>query len=84
MTAGNVWEREHGNCDRTGGGEQTFCGVRSWPTTSCRPLRMRFSEMVLRSLFSRIESMIGTYCSRAPGETRRERNDVSSERRRRE
>lgn len=40
---------------------------------------MRFSEIVFKSLFDRIESMIGMYSSRVPGETfgGRERNDVS-------
>ncbi len=40
---------------------------------------MRFSEIVFKSLFDRIESMIGMYLSRVPGETfeGRKRNDVS-------
>lgn len=40
---------------------------------------MRFSEIVFRSLFDRIESIIGMYSSRVSEETfeRKERNDVS-------
>lgn len=40
---------------------------------SCRPRRMRFSEMVLRSLDVRMESMMSVYRALASGETIRGR-----------
>lgn len=36
----------------------TFCGVMSYSTCCCRPLRMVFSVIVSKSLAARIESMI--------------------------
>ena len=37
---------------------RTFCGVMSYSTCCCRPLRMVFSVIVSKSLAARIESMI--------------------------
>ena len=36
----------------------TFCGVMSYSTDACSPLRIRFSEIVSRSLAASIESII--------------------------
>ena len=40
-----------------------FCGVMSCWTIACKPLRMRFSEIVLRSLVARMASTMVVYCA---------------------
>ena len=39
-------------------GKLTFCGVISYCTEACKPLRIRFSDMVSKSLAARMESMM--------------------------
>ena len=48
---------------------QTFCGVMSYSTAACNPLRTVFSDIVFRSLVARIESMMATNDVSASEET---------------